>query len=217
MGADCLSAAERRGVVRFRASNGAVLQGVLAGTGPTGIVLAHQSDGNLCQWWSSVGEFVQRGYHVLAFDFEGYEGSATAADTTDSLSLDVRAAAARLRAAGASSIVLVGASMGGTAVLGAAGQPVPGLAAVISLSGPQRIFGTDAALAAPRIQVPVLLAAAEGDTLYAADARSLYPLVRAAKKQLLVVPGANHGVALFAGDGRVKAAIYALLDDARRS
>lgn len=195
----------------FRAANGATLGGVLAGNGRVGVVLAHQSDGDVCQWWPFAGQLVERGLRVLAFDFEGYGISTTAADTTDSLSLDVRAAAGRLRAAGASRIVLIGASMGGTAVVAAAGHAIPGLAAVVSLSGPQRIFGSDAALSAPRIHVPVLLAAGETDSPYAADARGLYALVRTAKRQLLVVPGANHGVDLMA-DNRVKAAVFALLD-----
>ena len=214
-GADCLSAAERRGVVRFRAANGATLGGVLIGTGKVGVVLAHQSDGDLCQWWPFVGQFVQRGFRVLAFDFEGYGASTTAADTTDSLSVDVRAAATRLRAAGASRVVLVGASMGGTAALAATGRPIPGLAGAISLSGPVRIFGSDAAVAAAKLRVPVLLAAGETDSLYAADARSLFPRVGSRSKQLLVVPGANHGVALLAADGRVKTAVFALLEKAK--
>lgn len=199
----------------FRAANGATLGGVLAGNGRVGVVLAHQSDGSVCQWWPFVGQFVQRGFRVLAFDFEGYGASTTAADTTDSLTVDVRAAAARLRAAGASRIVLIGASMGGTAVLSAAAQRTPGVAAVISLSGPQRIFGADAALAAPRIAVPVLLAAGETDSPYATDANSLYARLRVVQRQLLVVPQTSeHGVALMADDG-VKSAVFTVLDRAR--
>ncbi|MFD0597814.1 alpha/beta fold hydrolase [Catellatospora coxensis] len=97
--------------------HGADLGGVLLGSGRTGIVLAHQNGGDVCQWAPYASELAAQGYRVLAFDFGGF-GVSTAGDADNPQ--QVTAAAAALRADGATGIVLIGASMGGTAVLAAA-------------------------------------------------------------------------------------------------
>lgn len=216
VGAACLSPAERRGVVHFRASNGAYLGGALAGRGSLGVVLAHQSDGTLCQWWWYASELAGRGIRALAFDFENFGASTAGRSVPDSLGVDVRAAVAALKKAGASRIVLIGASMGGTAVLCAAAQADPAVVAVASLSGPTDFPGCNAIPAVPRIRVPLLFAAAEGDPPYDDAARELYGRAVAPSKRLVVVPGYTHGVALFSSEPVVRA-IDDLLNRARSS
>src|SRR5262249_62042229 len=44
---------------------GAGLGGLVLGTGRTGVVLAHQSDGDVCQWLPYGKSLAQRGYKVL--------------------------------------------------------------------------------------------------------------------------------------------------------
>jgi alpha-beta hydrolase superfamily lysophospholipase len=55
--------------------------------------------------------------------------------------------------------VLIGSSMGGTAVLSAATRIRPPVAGVASLSGPSTFGGVDARAAIARLRVPVLLVA----------------------------------------------------------
>ena len=214
VGADCLSPAERRGVIHFRASNGADLGGALAGRGSLGVVLAHQSNGTLCQWWYYAGELAGRGIRALAFDFEGSGSSTAGRPVPDSLGLDVAAAVAALKKAGAARVVLIGASMGGTAVLCAAAHADPAVVAVVALSGPTSFLGCNAAAAVPRIRVPLLVAAAAADSPYADAARELYRQATAPGRRLVVVPGNGHGVSLLL-DAPVAGAVDALLEQAR--
>jgi len=207
----CLSKAERTKVVRFPAGDGATLTGVLLGRGPVGVVLAHQSDGDLCQWMPFAHDLARMGVRALAFNFEGYGSSTVGGDVADPLGQDVRAAAGRLHAAGARRVVLVGGSMGGTAVLSAAGHQDPAVAGVVSLSGPATFPGADASAAVPSITVPLLLAAGRLDEPFVQDARALFGRATGARKQLLIVPGTAHGVQLMGPSGPVRRAVLALL------
>jgi hypothetical protein len=67
----CVTRAERRRVVRFAAVDGVRLIGVLLGSGPRAVVLAHQGGGggaNLCIWMPYTRSLARPGYRVLAFD-----------------------------------------------------------------------------------------------------------------------------------------------------
>ncbi|MEV4412868.1 alpha/beta fold hydrolase [Catellatospora sp. NPDC049609] len=174
-------------------TDGADLGGLLLGTGRTGIVLAHQNGGDVCQWLPYAQELAGQGYRVLAFDFGGF-GVSTAG--TSSNTQQVVMAAQVLRDDGATSIVLIGASMGGTAVLAAAPTVTPAPAAVVSLSAPS-VFGANALDAAPKLTMPVLYAAGEFESSFADSARELHGLTpQATGSELLVVPTDSHGVFL---------------------
>lgn len=185
--AGCVSAAEQRaGGVHLPGDNGTVTDGVLLGTGTTGVVLANQSDGDLCQWRSAYGDhLVQLGYRVGVFNYSGQVPDR-----------DVLSVVAALRQRGASRVFLIGASMGGTAVLGAAAHGDPEVAGVISISGPRAYAGVSAIEAVPSIRVPALFIAAEYDQPFADDARAMYQACGARDKKLSVEPGGSHGTAL---------------------
>jgi dienelactone hydrolase len=74
-------------------------------------------------------------------------------------------------------IILVGASMGGTASLVAAHGIVPTVAGVASLSGPANYAGMDALTTVKSLTVPVLFMAAANDQAggfdFPADARTM--------------------------------------------
>jgi pimeloyl-ACP methyl ester carboxylesterase len=180
--------------VTFGPPGAANLAGVLLGTGKTGMVLAHQNNADHCQWAPYAVESVRAGYRVLTFDFAGFGRSPTGVGNDDT----VLAAAGFLRAQGVTSIALVGASMGGTAVLVAAPRITPPVAGVISLSAPATFKGEDATAAVTRLGVPVLYAACERDLPYGTDAATLYAATPAGvPRTLLVVPGCSkHGVQL---------------------
>jgi pimeloyl-ACP methyl ester carboxylesterase len=200
--------------VRFGAAGATNLVGVVVGTGKKGVVLAHQYRGNRCQWGEYAHELAQAGYRALIFDFTG-SGLSTGSDANDAA---VVAAAAYLRAQGVNTVVLIGASMGGTAVLAAAAQIAPPVAGVVSLSGPARFQGVDAAEAVKKLAVPVLYAVCVGDSGFAEDAQALADATRAGTdKKLLAAPGcSSHGVRLADRTGgpeatAVRAAIHDFL------
>src|SRR5689334_6936655 len=68
--AACLTADEvRTGQVSFPSGDGSTLQGLVIGTGPVGVVLAHQSGADLCQWKPYAYALSRQGYRVLALNF----------------------------------------------------------------------------------------------------------------------------------------------------
>jgi len=109
----------------------------VVGSGPSGVVLANQSNSTMCTWWPFADVLVRRGFRVLLFDFrctgesECPEGSAAG----DYIA-DVAGAAAALRSNGASKVALMGASLGGNVAMSAAPSIRPRVSAVLSLSGP---------------------------------------------------------------------------------
>jgi pimeloyl-ACP methyl ester carboxylesterase len=214
----CLSAAEQDRVFRFRTGDGVTLVGVALGRGRAGLVLGHQLRSDLCEWVPQARAFSRRGYQVLAFDFAGF-GDSEHGSAQHRVDTDVAAAAEQLRRRGADRIVLVGSSMGGTAVLSAATRARPPVAGVVSLSGPSSFGGVDAVAAMRRLRVPVLLVAGADDQPFLAQARSLYAAARVRDKRLLVVPGGGHGTGLmeFGDDApRVRSAVQGFVAEQTR-
>lgn len=204
----CLRAAEAAGVFRFPTTDGSTLVGVVLGSGPTGLVLAHQLGSDLCEWLPQAREFARRGYRVLVFDFAGFGDSRPGPDSR--VDNDVIAATAELRRRGAERVVLIGSSMGGTAVLAAATRIRPPVAGVVSLSGPSGYGGVESGEAMARLRVPVLFVVGADDRHFTEQARAMHRAARVADKRLLVVPGGGHGTSLveFGSDApRVLAAV----------
>jgi alpha-beta hydrolase superfamily lysophospholipase len=106
-----------------------------------------------------------------------------------------------LRTRGATNLVLMGASKGGTASLAATTKLDPKPKAVVTLSSPVSFASADALSAASGAAFPVLYIAGEYDSPFNDDAKQLYDATPpAVGPRLLVVPGApEHGTALFAG------------------
>jgi pimeloyl-ACP methyl ester carboxylesterase len=173
----------------------AKLEGAILGKGSTGMVLAHQNGGSACQWLPNALEFVAQGYRVLIFNFSGFGGSPSGSPSRQS---DVEEAIKALRADGVRKTVLIGASMGGTAVLAAAGAVTPPVDAVVALSAPQVFGGADAGSAAPKLTMPVFYAAGANENVYALGAQLMHDSSKASPDaQLVLASGsAAHGVAL---------------------
>jgi dienelactone hydrolase len=112
---------------------------------------------------------------------------------------DIIAAATELRTAGATRLVLVGASFGGTNVLTAAPQLDPPADGVISLSGPAVSDKTDALTAIAEIRYPVLLLAGTRDGEFTKDANALASAAPGVAS-LHLLAGSRHGVALLMSD-----------------
>jgi pimeloyl-ACP methyl ester carboxylesterase len=128
--------------VRFFAADGVELVGRLSGTGDVGVILAHGFSHGTAQegWLRFVPALVSRGYTVLTFNFRGFCDSEGCSEGPSQLGrnwLDAMAAVGFMETRGAKKIFLIGASMGGLAVLRAARMPEVDLAGVVSLSTPQ--------------------------------------------------------------------------------
>jgi pimeloyl-ACP methyl ester carboxylesterase len=188
--ATCLNDDEvRTGAVEFTTSAGEELEGYQQGTGDTGVVLAHQSDGNLCQWKAYASTLARQGYRTLIFTFK------------DALDQDVVAAVEQIRRAGAKRVILIGASMGGTASVVAAADATLFVDGLIVLSAPTGYQNIDALAEAPKLTMPLLLIAGDQDALYSEQARKLRDAAtKAPERKLLVVKSAGHGVDLVSGD-----------------
>src|SRR5262245_6449829 len=114
-----LPTAAARQVV-LRASDGVQLDATITGTGNRGVVLVPElGRQNLCGWWDYASFLAGRGYQTVLFDHRctGYSGCPVGGSAAVGLIADIEAATAALRAAGASRVVLVGASQGAAEVL----------------------------------------------------------------------------------------------------
>ena len=187
----------------LRTADGVRLDAAQVGEGPKGVVLVHESGGKaLCGWWPFAVRLADQGFHVLLFDLRCFGFSACPRGVKRSNYVaDVAAAAAKLRALGAASVEVVGASMGGSIAL-VSGVRVAKVAAVTDLSGDELSapFGRKghrltANQAARRIRLPVLFAVARADPyVRVSSVRSLYRHVHARGKALSILPATEgHG------------------------
>jgi pimeloyl-ACP methyl ester carboxylesterase len=203
----CSQPQVRATTFRFKASDGVLLDGAVLGGGPVGIVLAHESGGDLCRWVPYGDLLSKEGFRVLVFDYRGLGLSAgVAGKRADRIDLDVLAATAELRRRGAEKIVLIGASVGGVAVVTAGASARPAVDGVVSISGADTGFlrrggypyaVLDPSAAAARLRSAVLFISSKDDAvLPVASTRKLYRAAAATDKRLVVVPGSSHGVSI---------------------
>jgi pimeloyl-ACP methyl ester carboxylesterase len=185
--ASCVTRGERRSTLRFFAADDTPLAGVVLGSGPRAVVLAHAIDGSLCDWVPYARSLVALGLRVLAYN------SRRPGIRVD---LDLAAAVEAMRRTGSEHVVVAGSSLGAAgAVIGAASlaeQP----AAVVSLSAPASFGPLRAVPAVARLRSPVFFAASADDEPFATDARSMYANSASAERQLEILPGLAHGVQL---------------------
>lgn len=111
------------------------LKADLYGTVPSAraAVLCHGQSWDASGWREIAPQLAQRGVPALALNFRGYDGS-TGKTTPASTVVDLHAAKQWLRAAGVQEIALIGASMGGHAVLGSSFER--DVEFVVSISAP---------------------------------------------------------------------------------
>jgi pimeloyl-ACP methyl ester carboxylesterase len=155
---------------------------VLGRGGTIGVIFANTSASDACDWLPYARDVTRDGVRSLVFDYRAASREA-----------EVLAGARWLRAHGARSVVLVGGSIGGRAIVTAAARAGPRrVNAVVSLSG-ERILGAQPDLLpdARRLRMGALWvsSANDGYTNFAAETRQLYRAARghAHPDELLVV------------------------------
>jgi dienelactone hydrolase len=194
-------------LVRFAAADGTSLNGILVGRGPAGVVLAHQYPSDLCGFWPFADYLAKRGLRAFAIDLRCFGRSACPeGDAKGRVVDDLDAAVAELRRRGVTRVALVGASMGGAAVLIAGTRVQPPVAAVVSLSGeadPTSLVGgipLNAGAVVDQLRVPTMFVVATHDRYVSVqEARAMYRAVKTGDKRLEVLSGdfdGGHGWAL---------------------
>ncbi|MDP9253126.1 MAG: alpha/beta fold hydrolase [Chloroflexota bacterium] len=179
-------------------SEGETLLGDLYGALPSrrAAILVHGQQWDASGWRDVAQRFVARGVPALALNLRGYDGSS--GKTNDfappapwSPVADLRAAKALLRDRGVSEIALVGASMGGHAILASSFEA--DVECIVSVSAPVVAVSDDLSR---RVTGRKLFVYADGDraaphVLHAFD-------VVSRPKTLLMFGGSEHSRAMFA-------------------
>jgi len=211
----CLNRHERRAMFLLHGPGHDRLTAVSIGTGRVAVVLAHQSSGSLCQWWPYARSLAAR-FRVVAFDFDGLGASPFGDGNYPG---EVAAAAKWARHHGSRRIVLMGASMGGTAVVVAAAQLGDRIAGVIDLSGPAEFAGMNALRAAKRVHVPAMFGYGTLDLGFAADVRDVRAATAVRDKPIVAIKTLDHGVTLVdpeLGYAKVREAVLRFIRGATR-
>lgn len=202
----------RANQLRLRAADGTRLAAYRLGNGRTAVVLAHQVRADGCQWAWYARRLASLGYLAIAVDFRGSGDSQTRTGRAANRRVaDLAAAAKAARARGATKVFVVGASMGGTVAVGAAGTVRPAVAGVVAISSPSTWVGVDALGVARRLQVPALYLTAENDAGFADEVRALYDATASPDKTLEILPGGEHGVLLLKTSARARALLETFL------
>ncbi len=176
------------------------LQGDLYGDLPSrrAAILVHGQDWDASGWRDVALRFAARGVPTLALNLRGYDGST--GKTTDYASpalwspvIDLEAAKALLRERGAREIALVGASMGGHAILASSFEG--DVECIVSVSAPVVAVPDELSR---RVTGRKLFVCADGDTLGAAPhVLRCFDIVDR-PKTLLMFGGKEHSRGMFA-------------------
>lgn len=185
----CFSAAQGT-VGSLAGPGGETLTLATMGTGPRVVLLSEQSNEILCSWLPFARRLTGAGYRVVLWDF----GGGPPAD-------ELTAVARHVAAPGGTRLVLMGASEGAKASLVTAARLGPVISGVVSLSAEAILSpGIQVADFVRQVRCPLLLVTAGQDPYDSAPAaRQFLAVAPATAKRLLVVPGADHGTALLAG------------------
>jgi pimeloyl-ACP methyl ester carboxylesterase len=180
----------------FRASDGVRLYGIEAGGGRTAIVLAHEGAADLCGWLPYIRTLNRAGIRAFAFDFRGY-GNSDLPESSLALGRDLAGAVDQVRADGATHVFLMGASMGGAAVVQDTGDiRCDGL---ISLSGTRLWsgYGVNHPADVRNLSAPFLYIGTRDDfRAPRGEALSVFRSVGSSDKRIVLYPGDAHGTSL---------------------
>jgi esterase/lipase len=206
--------------VSFRSSDGLKLAGRVFGDGRVGVVLAHMFPADQTSWWAFARVLAPKGFTVLTFDFRGYcpggvAGCSEGERDVAAMWQDVLGAVDFMIARGMVRVMLVGASMGGTASLVAAAQPSVPVVAIVALSAPQSFEGLTAdRTVLGNVTAAKLFVAGNADPTGAANAAQAMYEESPPPKKVEIFTSSDHGTDLLTGNqsGRVQTLIIGYLE-----
>ncbi len=207
----CVTKAEKKNALRFKASDGATLLGLTLGprSSRRGVVFAHEGAGGLCNWMPYGRRLARLGYRVLAFDLRGFVSSPRTRVRQGRHDLDVVGAVRELRRRGVTRVAVVGGSLGAMAAVAAAPRITPAVDGIIVASPGLAVRDLDAGAAAPSVRVPALFIASTDDGDFPTSTRTIYERTASTDKRLVLVPGMRHGYELVLGaDGAPNRALF---------
>ena len=174
---------------------------LLLGTGPRGIVLGAQANGDICQMLPIAERQRALGYHVAVFDW------------SSNYAADMSRATRALIADGARRVVVGGFSRGALVGLGVASRLGPRVVGVISVSGgpsPSEGFPTIRSLAT--YPGPILLITSKEDWVFPRGTSAAIAAAHRGPDTLLVVPGSDHALAMVLDAPPEERQVYAAID-----
>lgn len=185
---------EARGEMALAPAAGGALSAGAVGEGSTGAVLLHQTSGAGMCGWATYGQWLaDKGVNVVMLDLCGYGQSQCDEALSKDWGAQVKAGIGLAKKRGATTVTVVGASLGGVVAMGVGQQA--GADAVVNLSGPKEWDGVpDALTAAKATTVPLLVSAAAADD--GIDAEALQAAVEASpakEKRYVPMKGSEHG------------------------
>jgi pimeloyl-ACP methyl ester carboxylesterase len=171
------------------------LYAVESGSGSVTIVLAHEEGSNLCGWLPYMKTLNAEGIRTLAVDLRGYGRSDISNEHPYAFGEDLATAVAQARADGATKVFLMGASMGGGAVIqNAASVTVDGR---ISLSGTRLEpggWGIDDRAGVARITAPFLYVGSQDDAQAPLkEVNEIFETIRSRDKRKVLYGGLGRG------------------------
>ena len=180
--------------VQLRTDDGLTLGAHLYGGGDTGVILAHQYNGDQTGWTDFAMILAAHGYSALTFDFRGFPESGLIVHVPAS-PVDLKAAYDFMRPR-VKRLFIAGASMGADAALALASKyPVTGL---ILMSTPVEFGGLNVYDADAKVKAPMLFVETADDPFVAGNSAILYEHATA-KKSLKIYPGHEHGTEMLRG------------------
>ncbi|MEV8606960.1 alpha/beta hydrolase [Amycolatopsis sp. NPDC051373] len=183
-------------VLSLTTSDGLHLPAIELGSGDRGILLDHESGYYICSWLDTAEKLAAKGYHVMVFEYRGH-GAAQKNDgsVTGNFDTDTSAALAELHRRGAKSMLLGGASCGGSSAARLAAKE-PQLVGLLILSSPSNCGG-DSVAALRKVTRPAFFAVEPDDYSgnMIGEVKKLYQASGAppADKHLEILPGGTHG------------------------
>ncbi|MBV8135537.1 MAG: alpha/beta hydrolase [Deltaproteobacteria bacterium] len=180
--------------VQLKTADGLTLGAHLYGGGDTGVILAHQYNGDQTGWTDFAIILAAHGYCALTFDFRGFPESGLIVHVPSS-PVDLKAAYDFMRPR-VKHLFVAGASMGADAALALASRyPVTGL---ILLSTPVEFGGLNVYDADAEVKAPMLFVETTDDPFVAGNSAVLYQHANATKS-LKIYSGHEHGTEILRG------------------
>ncbi|WP_413379179.1 alpha/beta hydrolase [Paenibacillus taichungensis] len=192
--------------VEFVTQDGVKLTGYVLGNSNKGITLGHENGWMVDSWLPFAERLVKEGYMVILWAFRNDEPSdSVSGEATYRRDLDVLAAAQVLRERGATKILAMGASIGGTSTAVAAPN-IPELVGLGILSSPRQ-FGVSPPISAleavKKVEVPSFFAVSEEDPTgsYYDEVKALYEASASKQKQFNILHSSEHGTDMLSEEG----------------